>query len=109
MFKSASFEQKIKSSNKNKNQTVELVKAEDFYEILFEMQIRPEDTPVDNLSEYLQLSPSFPDLFKVKQITKTLDAMQQNEKFMQAIQDDLAEDMENDDEDYHQELDGIIG
>jgi hypothetical protein len=35
--------------------------------------------------------------------------MQQNEKFMQAIQDDLAEDMENDDEDYHQELDGIIG
>lgn len=86
-----------------------LVKAEDFYNILYQTQIRPEETQVENLSVYLQLSPSFPELFKIKQITKTLDAMQQNEKFMQAIQDDLAEDMENDaeDEDYQDELNRI--
>lgn len=58
------------------------MKADDFYRILFESKIRDTDDPHENLQNFLQLSPGFPDLLTFKSIRKTLEAMQENEKFM---------------------------
>jgi hypothetical protein len=51
------------------------MKAADFYKILADCQIRAGDDPHDNLQEFLQLSPNFPELLTLKAIKKTLEAM----------------------------------
>lgn len=73
MFEDVIFLQNIKS--KSKHQTVEIMKAADFYKILADCQIRAGDDPHDNLQEFLQLSPNFPELLTLKAIKKTLEAM----------------------------------
>jgi hypothetical protein len=47
--------------------------AEDFFRVLHEKGIRKKPTEHQNLKEFLQLSPNFPDLIVVKNIRKTLD------------------------------------
>lgn len=42
-----------------------------------------------NLTQFLQLSPSTPDLLVIKTIKKTLEQMAENEDFMEAIREDM--------------------
>lgn len=65
------------------------MKAEDFFALLQERGIRKKATEHTNLKQFLQLSPSFPDLLVVKSIRKTLEQMAENEDFMEAIREDV--------------------
>jgi len=73
VFEDVIFLQNIKS--KSKHQTVEIMKATDFYRVLSDCQIRAGEEPHDNLQDFLQLSPNFPELLTLKAIKKTLEAM----------------------------------
>lgn len=73
VFEEVLFLQNIKS--KSKHQTVEIMKAADFYKTLAENHIRQSEDPHDNLQDFLQLSPNFPELLTLKAIKKTLEAM----------------------------------
>lgn len=86
-FEPAIYQQNVKS--KNKQQTLDILKAKDFFSLLQERGIRKKATEHTNLKEFLQLSPSFPDLLVVKSIRKTLEQMADNDDFMEAIREDI--------------------
>jgi hypothetical protein len=74
VFEGVVYDQNIKSKSGNA-QVVQIMKADDFYRVLYESEIRPADTPHDNLQEFLQLSPSYPELLALKSVRRTLEAM----------------------------------
>ena len=92
MFEDVTYQQNINTTGKKKHQTIEIMKAVDFYRILNECQVRIGEAPHTNLQEFLQLSATHPDLIMLKAMRKTLEAMQENEEFMHAIEDDLLAD-----------------
>jgi len=86
-FQPAIYQQNVKS--KDKQQTLDILKAEDFFKLLQQRGIRKKSTEHKNLSEFLRLSPAFPDLLVVKTIRRTLEQMAENEEFMDAIREDI--------------------
>ena len=96
-FQEVIYQQNVKS--KTKQQTLEIMNSEDFFKIMCEKGIRKKDTEHQNLKEFLQLSPNFPNLIVVKNIKKTLEQMADNEAFMEAIREDVmaGEEMAQDD------------
>lgn len=54
-----------------------------------ERGIRKKNNEHTNLKNFLQLSPSFPELIVLKSIKKTLEQMAENEEFMDAIREDI--------------------
>lgn len=86
-FEPVIYQQNVKS--KSKQQTLDILKAKDFFGLLCERGIRKKPTEHDNLKEFLQLSPSFPDLLVLKSIRKTLEQMAENDDFMEAIREDI--------------------
>lgn len=52
------------------------------------------------MQDFLQLSPSYPDLLALKSVRRTLEAMQQNEKFMSAIEEDLMAEAEDEEAEF---------
>lgn len=85
-FADVIYQQNVKS--KTKQQTLDIMNAQDFFRVLQEKGIRKRATDHANLKEFLQLSPSFPDLIVVKNIKRTLEQMAENEAFMEAIRED---------------------
>ena len=65
------------------------MKAEDFFRVLYERGIRNKDAEHQNLKEFLQLSTSHPHLLVLKSIKRTLEQMAENERFMEAIREDI--------------------
>ncbi len=86
-FRAVVYEQNVKS--KTKQQTLDIMRAEDFFRVLHEKGIRKKNNEHANLKVFLQLSPSFPDLLVLKSIKKTLEQMAENEEFMDAIREDI--------------------
>jgi hypothetical protein len=86
-FQSVVYQQNVKS--KTKQQTLDILKSADFFRLLAERGIRKKDNEHLNLKQFLQLSPSFPDLMVLKSIKKTLEQMAENEEFMDAIREDI--------------------
>ena len=86
-FQEVTFEQQVKS--KTKQQTLEIIKAEDFFRVLHERGIKKKNNQHENLKEFLQLSAGHKDLLVVKSIEKTLNQMSENENFMAAIREDI--------------------
>ena len=86
-FADVIYQQNVKS--KTKQQTLDIMNAQDFFRVLQEKGIRKRATDHANLKEFLQLSPSFPDLIVVKNIKRTLEQMAENEAFMEAIREDV--------------------
>lgn len=70
-FEPVIYQQNVKS--KTKQQTLDILKSEDFFRLLQERGIRKKATEHQNLKEFLQLSPAFPDLLVLKSIRKTLE------------------------------------
>ena len=86
-FKDVIYQQNVKS--KTKQQTLDILKSEDFFRILQENGIRKKATEHENLKQFLALSAGFPNLLVVKSIRKTLEQMSENEEFMDAIREDI--------------------
>ena len=86
-FESVTYQQNVKS--KTKQQTLDIMKSNDFFRLMYERGIRKKDTEHDNLRDFLMLSPAFPDLLVLKSIKRTLEQMAENEEFMDAIREDL--------------------
>jgi threonine synthase len=86
-FEPVVYQQNVKS--KSKQQTLDILKAEDFFRLLHEAGIREKATEHANLKQFLQLSPQFPDLLVLKSIRKTMEQMAENEEFMEAIREDI--------------------
>lgn len=86
-FADVVYQQNVKS--KTKQQTLDIMKVEDFFRLLQEAGIRKKLASHENLQSFLQLSPSFPDLLVLKSIKKTLEQMAENEEFMDAIREDI--------------------
>lgn len=97
-FEPVVYQQNVKS--KSKQQTLDIVNAKDFFRLLMERGIRKKDTVHPNLKEFLQLSPSFPDLLVLKSIRKTLEQMAENDEFMEAIREDIMAAQEGQEEMY---------
>ena len=93
-FGEAVYQQNVKS--KTKSQTLDILKAADFYRLLQENGIRKKSTEHLNLQQFLQLSPQFPDLLVLKSIKRTLEQMAENEEFMDAIREDLMQGGDDD-------------
>ena len=70
-FEGAIYDQVIKT--KKKQNTVEIINAEDFFEILQKRGVRKSNSKHENLQKFLQLDPSYPHLLLLKKIAKTLD------------------------------------
>ena len=86
-FEEVTYQQSVQS--KTKHQTLEIMKAEDFFRVLYERGIRNKDAEHQNLKEFLQLSTSHPHLLVLKSIKRTLEQMAENERFMEAIREDI--------------------
>ena len=86
-FEEVIFEQNVKT--KTKHFTMIFLKSEDFFRVLKEKGIRSKDTEHENLRQFLQLNDENPNLLLLKNIKKTLEQMAENEPFMQAIQEDV--------------------
>ena len=69
--------------------SVEVIKAESFYKVLVENRIKDDMEPHANLHKMLQLNSGQPDVFSLKNIALVLQAMKQNEQFMNEIENDL--------------------
>ena len=86
-FAEVTVQQSVKS--KTKHQTLDILTAEDFFRVLYERGIRNKDAEHQNLKEFLQLSTSHPHLLVLKSVKRTLEQMAENERFMEAIQEDI--------------------
>lgn len=86
-FAEVTYQQSVQS--KTKHQTLDILKAEDFFRVLCERGIRKKDTEHQNLKEFLQLSANHPHLLVLKSIKRTLEQMAENERFMDAIREDI--------------------
>ena len=82
-FEEVTYQQSVQS--KTKHQTLDIMKAEDFFRVLYERGIRKKANVHANLKDFLQLSVNHPHLLVLKSIKKTLEQMAENEKFMEAI------------------------
>ena len=74
VFEDVIFLQNIKG--KKRQQTIEIMKASDFYRVLNDCQIRIGEEPHLNLQSFLQLSAGYPDLITLKAMKKTLESME---------------------------------
>lgn len=70
-FEPGIFQQNVKS--KNKQQTLDIIKSEDFFDILHQQGIRSKNTEHQNLKQFLQISHAFPDMLVIKTIKKALE------------------------------------
>ena len=86
-FAEVTYEQSVQS--KTKHQVLEILKVEDFFRVLHEKGIRKNNTIHPNLKDFLQLSANHPHLLVLKSVKRTLEQMAENEKFMDAIRDDI--------------------
>ena len=86
-FEDVTYQQSVQS--KTKHQTLEIMKAEDFFRVLYERGIRNKNAEHQNLKEFLQLSANHPHLLVLKSIKRTLEQMAENERFMEAIREDI--------------------
>lgn len=86
-FSDVIFSQNVKTQTKHFNMT--FLKAEDFWQVLKNKGIRSKAEEHVNLREFLQLNKSNPGLILLKNIRKTLEQMSENEAFMDAIQEDV--------------------
>ena len=86
-FEEVTYQQSVQS--KTKHQTLDIMKAEDFFRVLYERGIRNKNAEHQNLKEFLQLSTSHPHLLVLKSIKRTLEQMAENERFMEAIREDI--------------------
>jgi len=67
------------------------LKSDDFFKVLKEKGIRSKENEHANLREFLQLNEQNPTLLLLKNIKKTLEQMADNEPFMAAIQADIGD------------------
>jgi hypothetical protein len=82
-FEGCIYEQMVKS--KKKEDVIEIMKAESFFERLQERGVRKKSTSYENLANFLQLDANFPHLLTIRKIAKTLDEMAKNEELMEGI------------------------
>jgi hypothetical protein len=82
-FEGAIYEQLVKT--KTKQNTVEIMTAKDFFELLQKQGVRKKSVAHDNLQKFLQLDPNYPHLIMVKKIARALDEMAKNEELMEGI------------------------
>jgi hypothetical protein len=82
-FEGAIYEQLVKT--KTKQNTVEIMTAKDFFELLQKQGVRKKAQAHDNLQKFLQLDPNYPHLIMVKKIARALDEMAKNEELMEGI------------------------
>jgi hypothetical protein len=82
-FEGCIYEQLVKS--KTKEDVIEIMKAESFFDRLQERGVRKKNTIHDNLMKFLQLDSSFPNLLTIRKIAKSLDEMAKNEELMEGI------------------------
>jgi hypothetical protein len=86
-FDGVTYQQNVKS--KERTQTLDCIRSEDFFQMLQARGIRKKETEHENLREFLQLSPQFPDVIVLKSVRRTLEQMAENEEFMEAIREDI--------------------
>ena len=67
---------------KTKQNVVEIVNSQDFFDMLQARGIRKKNNEHDNLKKFLQLDPNYPNLLMLKKIAKSLDEMAKNEELM---------------------------
>lgn len=96
-FEGAIYEQPVKTKKQQKS--VEIINENNFYSLLKERGVRKKDTPHANLSHFLQLDQTYPDLLMLKRIAKTLDEMSKNDELMANIIAAAEEQMGGDDDD----------
>lgn len=82
-FEGCIYEQMVKS--KTKEDVIEIIKAEQFFNRLQDRGVRKKNTTHPNLQKFLQLDQGFPDLLTIRKIAKTLDEMAKNEELMEGI------------------------
>lgn len=82
-FDGAIYEQLVKT--KTKQNTVEIIAAKDFFELLMKRGVRKNATAHENLQRFLQLDPNYPHLIMLKKVAKALDEMAKNEELMEGI------------------------
>lgn len=82
-FDGAIYEQLVKT--KTKQNTVEIITAKDFFELLQRRGVRKNPAAHDNLQRFLQLDPNYPHLIMIKKVAKALDEMAKNEELMEGI------------------------
>jgi hypothetical protein len=82
-FDGAIYEQLVKT--KTKQNTVEIMTAKDFFELLQKQGVRKKAAIHENLQKFLQLDPNYPHLIMVKKIARALDEMAKNEELMEGI------------------------
>lgn len=82
-FDGAIYEQLVKT--KTKQNTVEIITAKDFFELLQRRGVRKNPAAHENLQKFLQLDPNYPHLIMIKKVAKALDEMAKNEELMEGI------------------------
>ena len=82
-FDGAIYEQLVKT--KTKQNTVEIIAAKDFFELLQRRGVRKNPAAHENLQKFLQLDPNYPHLIMIKKVAKALDEMAKNEELMEGI------------------------
>lgn len=70
-------------------QGLDLVRSEDFFNLLKERGIRKKSTEHSNLRQLLQCDEANPDILNVDTIKRVLEQMAENEDFMEAIREDI--------------------
>ena len=59
--------------------------SKDFFDILQARGVRKKNNDIDNLKQFLQIDPNYPNLFMVKKLAKALDEMTKNEELMNQL------------------------
>jgi hypothetical protein len=70
---------------KTKQNTVEIIEAKHFFELLHKRGVRKSEKTHENLQKFLQLDPNYPQLIMLKKVAKALDEMAKNEELMEGI------------------------
>ena len=82
-FDGVIYEQLVKT--KTKQNTVEIINTNDFFNVLQQRGVRKSNKEHDNLTKFLQLDPNYPGLIMLKKVAKCLDEMAKNEELMAGI------------------------
>lgn len=71
-------------------QTLLVIDTDDFFRILSQRGIRKKQTRIDKLARLLQPSEAITEVVSLHKLEKTLQFMQANEEFMEALKQDIA-------------------
>lgn len=71
-------------------QTLLVIDTDDFFRILSQRGIRKKQTRIDKLAMLLQPSEAITEVVSLHKLEKTLQFMQANEEFMEALKQDIA-------------------